>query len=213
MSSTLTRARAAAVAGLKAAYPRRFLQMLVGNGSSIRTYTSAEELILLYEEASTCVRNGVFVEVGSHLGASTVVLAECLRRVSSRRSVPTPVVYCVDTWQNDAMTEGVRDTFAEFTANTAGWTRLIVPLRGYSSDVSLPFDGDCDLVFIDGDHSYEGVKLDVERFSPRVRPGGRCVFHDQDRPGVSRVVGELLVTGRWRVRAALSRMLSLERLE
>lgn len=35
-----------------------------------------------------------------------------------------------------------------------------------------------DYLFIDGDHSYEGVKQDFEMYSPLVRPGGVIAFHD-----------------------------------
>jgi predicted O-methyltransferase YrrM len=35
-----------------------------------------------------------------------------------------------------------------------------------------------DFLFIDGDHSYEGVKRDFEMFAPLVRPGGIVAFHD-----------------------------------
>ena len=35
-----------------------------------------------------------------------------------------------------------------------------------------------DYLFIDGDHSYEGVKSDFEKYSPLVRPGGIVAFHD-----------------------------------
>lgn len=35
-----------------------------------------------------------------------------------------------------------------------------------------------DFLFIDGDHSYDGVKADFELFSPMVRPGGVVAFHD-----------------------------------
>jgi predicted O-methyltransferase YrrM len=35
-----------------------------------------------------------------------------------------------------------------------------------------------DLLFIDGDHTYEGVKRDWEMYSPLVRQGGLVVFHD-----------------------------------
>lgn len=45
-----------------------------------------------------------------------------------------------------------------------------------------------DLLFIDGDHSYDGVKADFERYSGFVRPGGVIAFHDIQpcaaRPGV-----------------------------
>lgn len=39
-----------------------------------------------------------------------------------------------------------------------------------------------DLLFIDGDHSYEGVRRDYELWAPLVRPGGVIAFHDI-RPG------------------------------
>jgi len=35
-----------------------------------------------------------------------------------------------------------------------------------------------DFLFIDGDHSYEGVKADFETFAPFVKPGGLVAFHD-----------------------------------
>ena len=35
-----------------------------------------------------------------------------------------------------------------------------------------------DFLFIDGDHTYEGVKLDFELYSPFVRDGGIIAFHD-----------------------------------
>lgn len=35
-----------------------------------------------------------------------------------------------------------------------------------------------DLLFIDGDHSYEGVKADYENYRSFVRPGGLIAFHD-----------------------------------
>jgi predicted O-methyltransferase YrrM len=35
-----------------------------------------------------------------------------------------------------------------------------------------------DILFIDGDHTYAGVRRDFELWSPLVRPGGYVVFHD-----------------------------------
>lgn len=37
---------------------------------------------------------------------------------------------------------------------------------------------DVDFLFIDGDHSYGGVKADYQNYSQFVRPGGLIVFHD-----------------------------------
>ena len=41
-----------------------------------------------------------------------------------------------------------------------------------------------DLLFIDGDHTYEGVRSDFEMYSPLAAEGGAIVFHDiLDHPG------------------------------
>lgn len=49
-----------------------------------------------------------------------------------------------------------------------------------SADVHFGFDitVPVDLLFVDGDHSYEGVLADVDRYWPTVRPGGFMVLHD-----------------------------------
>src|ERR1043165_9464058 len=108
------RGRAQVISALKAAAPRRFLRLLIGEGAAIRSYTSAPELILLYDEATRCAQQGLFVEIGSHLGASSVVPAESLRRVQDREPLAGAKVYCIDTWRNDAMSEGSSDTFSQF---------------------------------------------------------------------------------------------------
>lgn len=45
-----------------------------------------------------------------------------------------------------------------------------------------------DFLFIDGDHTYEGVKKDFEDYGPLVRPGGLIAFHDivrnDDKPEI-----------------------------
>ncbi len=48
----------------------------------------------------------------------------------------------------------------------------------YDNLVSLLGGRKIDYLFIDGDHSYAGVKQDFEKFSPLVAPGGMIVFHD-----------------------------------
>jgi len=45
--------------------------------------------------------------------------------------------------------------------------------REYSNDGYI-----CDILFVDGDHRYEGVKADFEHWVPTVRVGGHILFHD-----------------------------------
>lgn len=43
---------------------------------------------------------------------------------------------------------------------------------------TVPWELPLDVLFIDGDHTYEGCKKDFERFSSFVRPGGLIIFDD-----------------------------------
>lgn len=43
--------------------------------------------------------------------------------------------------------------------------------------------GPFDFIFIDGDHTFEGVKADWDNYHPMVRPGGAVGFHDTSRTG------------------------------
>jgi cephalosporin hydroxylase len=43
---------------------------------------------------------------------------------------------------------------------------------------SLLHSAPLDFLFIDGDHTYEGVRQDFEMYSPLVRSGGLVAFHD-----------------------------------
>jgi len=46
------------------------------------------------------------------------------------------------------------------------------------SKVRSLFKDGLDLLFIDGDHSYIGVKQDFENYSPMVKNGGLIILHD-----------------------------------
>jgi hypothetical protein len=65
-------------------------------------------------------------------------------------------------------------------------------LQGDSAQVGLTFGHPVDLIHIDGDHSYEGVKADFEGWTPWLRPGGCVLFHDTEAfPGVRQFFDEL----------------------
>jgi predicted O-methyltransferase YrrM len=43
---------------------------------------------------------------------------------------------------------------------------------------TAPAPGPCDVVFVDGNHSYEGVRADFERWGTLLRPYGHLLLHD-----------------------------------
>ena len=70
------------------------------------------------------------------------------------------------------------------------------------SRVAKALDGPIDLLFIDGDHSYNGVKSDFEMYSPLVRKAGIIAFHDianvRTDYGVGRFWNEVKSTFKYR---------------
>jgi predicted O-methyltransferase YrrM len=152
---------------------------------AIYTFLTPDEKSTLYRLARR-THGQTFVEIGSYLGASSCCIAHALRH---RRG--TARLYCVDTWMNDGQSEGRRDTFEEFGRNTEAFRHVIVALRGESTDVASTFDRPIDFMFVDGDHSLEGVKGDWDAWSPHLAAGAMVIFHDIGwSEGVQKVVRE-----------------------
>ncbi|WP_134496530.1 class I SAM-dependent methyltransferase [Microvirga pakistanensis] len=77
--------------------------------------------------------------------------------------------------------------------------------QGYSHEVLNSFaDDSFDWIYIDADHSYEGVKRDANAAAAKVRPGGFLIFNDfahvdpfLGRYGVHRAVVEFAIARKW----------------
>lgn len=175
-------------------FHRYLKQTDAANTDAIFTFTNKRELRALYNLASACPHGAVALEIGAYLGASSCYLAAGLARVNGH-------LFCVDTWHNETMPDGERDTFTEFQKNTSGVRHRITTIRKKSDEISdrdirVPLN----LVFIDGDHSYAAVKSDFDCVRQWLAPDGIIAFHDFSAPdfeGVSRVVGEALASGKW----------------
>ncbi|MDD2336795.1 MAG: glycosyltransferase [Geobacteraceae bacterium] len=154
--------------------------------STIKTSLTGEEKATLFSLAQQ-TQGSAFVEIGSYVGASASILALALSTTPSNAKV-----YCVDTWRNEGMSEGSRDTYTEFLENTHELQDYLVPLRGTSKDVSSRYCGKVDFLFIGGDHLYEGVVTDIVSWFPKLRPGSTVVFHDIGwAEGIQRAFREL----------------------
>ena len=59
-----------------------------------------------------------------------------------------------------------------------------------------------DIILIDGDHIYEGVKADVETYGELLRPGGLLIFHDSQIGfpyGCAKVFQDIKKDKRWKL--------------
>ena len=69
--------------------------------------------------------------------------------------------------------------------------------KNYSDEVSGFFkDSSIDLVFVDGNHTYDWVTSDITSFWSKIKINGILAFHDYDRvkmfPGVKKAVDEFI---------------------
>ncbi len=84
-------------------------------------------------------------------------------------------------------------TLAACMANLNATDAKVRLMVGDTADTASEFGaGTLALVFIDGDHSYEGCKRDIEAWLPKVKPGGLLAGHDfsGEYPGVMQAVKE-----------------------
>lgn len=117
------------------------------------------------------------LEVGRFTGGSTLLLAVALP--------DDAVVFSLDNAPyDDAVLKKILDKF-----NLTYKVKLIVAdSRTYKINSE-----ELDLIFIDGDHSYEGVRGDYNNFKGSLRDGGHLLFHDYNssQAGVVKLINEI----------------------
>ena len=109
----------------------------------------------------------VVVEIGTAHGGT--YWAWC------RLAIPTAHLVSVDLPGNDDWTARVR-TYPRPTQ-----TQTVIRADSHDPGTVRSLDGlkgSVDLLFLDGDHSYDGVRADFENYAPLVKPGGLIAFHD-----------------------------------
>ena len=149
----------------------------------------------LYAEMVQRYPAGIFVELGSWKGRSTAFLGvEVINAATGIR------IYAVDVWSDD-ITGGAKKTMVEqgidgnglytrFVENIAPVASVVTPMRMTTTQAATHFaDKSVDFVFVDADHSYEGVKRDIEAWLPKIRQGGVIAGHDYGWAGILRLLG------------------------
>jgi predicted O-methyltransferase YrrM len=160
-----------------------------------------DEAALLYRLARD-VRTGPVAEIGRFKGGSTVVFASALPEGAELWSYDLHVALRPD------LSGELLDGELEDALRRLGVAQKVHLVVGDSRTVDPPGQP-LELLFIDGDHSYQGAKADFERWGGFVRPGGHLLFHDavdtggygNVYPGVARAVSEVQRDARWQRQA------------
>jgi predicted O-methyltransferase YrrM len=150
-------------------------------------WTSTEELKFLAERAKLASN---IVEIGSWKGRSTKVLLEASQGFVHAIDHFNGTDKDGDDWSGILAKE--QDVKSEFLKNVGHYPNL--RLHEMSSGDAAQFfnDNSLDMVFIDGDHTYKGVKQDIDTWLPKMKKGGIICGHDYDIgwPGVVQAVDE-----------------------
>jgi hypothetical protein len=146
----------------------------------------------LYSElVRSLPQESVFVEIGSWKGRSSAFFA--VEAINSKKNIK---FYAIDTWrgseEHTADEHIINDTLYDlFLKNISPVSHFITPIRKPSVEAAGQFqDESVDAVFIDGDHSYEGVKQDIAAWIGKVKSGGVICGHDYLLPSVKQAVDE-----------------------
>ncbi len=157
-----------------------------------------------------CLAPEVVVEIGSARGKSTCSMAlACKHNLRGK-------VYAIDPHVPNAWSEygtaGYNESFLRGRLRDYGLSDYCEVIKDTSQAVGQRWSQSIDFLFIDGDHSYDGVKADYERFAPWLREGALVFFHDTtwdeaswkevkstmkcpDEMGVPRFLGDLKSAG------------------
>lgn len=140
--------------------------------ASIEGWLSEAQGRALFEAAAATTGRGTIVEIGSWKGRSTAWLAAGAKRAGQR-------VHAIDP-HTGSREDPNAHTLAEFMANLrrAGVSDVVEPLVMSSSEAGDTLTGPVELLFIDGDHAYDGVRRDAEVWLPRLVEGGLVMLHD-----------------------------------
>jgi predicted O-methyltransferase YrrM len=154
--------------------------------SIMRDNTSSEGLRELIKELGD-TKEMRMIEIGSFIGESTIIFAEHFKEVIA-----------IDPFQPDYHKEdptsrfNFDEVYDEYIRRTSPFPN-IKTLRLTSDDAVKELDSELyDFIYIDGIHTYEQVKIDIDNYLPLLKPNGIIGGHDYGPhwPGVNKAVNE-----------------------
>lgn len=140
------------------------------------------------------IGDGVYVELGTLKGRSAGLLSATMRDegldarlitvdIFDRRGV-SPTLRKDGDSRAEVNFASVKQAFE--TTGLSGYVQIV---KSTTVDASKKFsDLRCDFLFIDANHSYDGVKADFDTWSCKLKQDAILSFHDSNLPGVSRLL-------------------------
>jgi predicted O-methyltransferase YrrM len=145
----------------------------------------------VYEDEVNKATDGAkFLEIGCYLGKSTVYLAELIKE--SGKDI---TLYVIDTFIGEG-NSAIEDPFYEKyldNIRNAGIENIIKTFKGTSKEWASEFKPESlDFVYVDGLHTYDRVKSDIQNYLPKLKSNRIFAGHDYQYTPIRNAVHECL---------------------
>ena len=144
-------------------------------------WLTKDQARLLYDRAAALAPGSRIVEIGSHHGRSTIVLAV---------AAPDAELVAIDPYEEGRPRPADLEQF-ESNLEQAGVRERVRHVHASSTAALAEIPGEVDLLYIDGAHDVKTAHADIRGWGPRVREGGTMLIHDSFS-SVGVTVAELL---------------------
>ncbi len=156
-----------------------FINNLTIEANKVEGWLCSGQIPLMWSIFSTL--EGKAVEVGCWKGRATLTFKFDIPKDQFE-------LFCIDPFlgssehKEDLQGGSTRGDF-EKNLKDRGVLDSVVIIEKYSAEAAKDFeDGSLDLVFIDAEHDYENVKLDILSWTPKLKTGGIICGHDYPEP-------------------------------
>ncbi len=157
------------------------IQSIIQTADQIEGHLSYKEMEFLAINAAVPTAKGCVLEIGSYKGKSTYLIAEASKLAGDDRIVavdPLTTESLADHYLKGDVDEV--EFQHDFFKNLEQFhiRERVEFFQMYSYEMVKTFQGSIRFLWIDGDHTYEGVKRDVALFTPFLSDGAIIAMHD-----------------------------------
>jgi len=138
-------------------------------------------------------KKAICAEIGVRTGGFSALILEYTKPQK---------LYLIDTWSggevltDEVYTDEVAKQYYDKVKKKFANNEKVKIIKSRSLEASKRFsDSFFDWIYIDGDHSYEGVKSDLESYFDKVKSGGFITgddYKEKERLGIIKAVDEFL---------------------